>query len=85
MADWSRTHPAAHALALDELSQEPYLAERTGGLIDVVFEGKAGSRLWKDVLVAFVHDVPTVAGLTRECFYDLVAGRPHAGSVRRQA
>jgi hypothetical protein len=72
--EWPETHPEAHTLAVDELRVLPHVVKREGEQIEVVFEAKAGSRLWKDVMVALVHDVPTEAGVEFEGFCDLVGG-----------
>jgi hypothetical protein len=72
--EWPRTHAKASALATEELSMPSQVVSAEGERLDVMFDAKAGSRLWKDVMVAFVHDAPTQASVAFEGFADLVGG-----------
>lgn len=65
----------------DELTKAPWIEDRGSGLVDVVFEGKPESRRRKDIMVWLVGSIPDEARTARECFYDLVADRPHRGSI----
>jgi hypothetical protein len=71
--EWPQTHAEAYALGLRELTTSPHVVADAARL-DVVFEANAGSRYWKDVMVAFIRDVPTDAGLEFQGFADLVGG-----------
>jgi hypothetical protein len=71
--EWPETHADVSALARQELRMLPHVVS-SGERVDVVFDAKAGSRLWKDVMVAFVRDAPTDAGVEFEGFADLVGG-----------
>lgn len=75
---WPETHPDTHGLALAELTVAPHVVASSNDRLDVIFDAKPGSRHWKGVMVAFVHDVPS-EGVHLEGFADLVGGvfRPH--------
>jgi hypothetical protein len=65
---------------LDALQALPFVEPVHGSLVEVVFEGRADNRLWKDALVAFRSGVPDDAG-TFLGFRDRVADRMHPASA----
>jgi hypothetical protein len=66
------------------LSRQPYLADRGNGLVDVVFEGRPDSKLWRDWMVSFARYIEeTVPGMQRQGFWDLVANKPNPASLPR--
>jgi hypothetical protein len=51
--------------------------EIDGETVLIIFDGRAGARLWKDWLVAVTRDVDTALDdVSFRGFYDLVAGKP---------
>jgi hypothetical protein len=78
---------AEHGInVLDELIEEPQVVKRPQGVIDLVFDATAESCLWKDVIIAHVANVPPrTSASPSECFYDLVADRPHRVSLGDRA
>jgi hypothetical protein len=60
----------------------PFIEECGEGTVEVVFEVRAGSRLWKDLVVDLVKGVPADAG-TFVGFNDRVLGRLHPASAVR--
>jgi hypothetical protein len=49
---WPPTYAGVHGIdARDELSAAPHVVRRAADTFDVVFDGRAGSRLWKDLMV----------------------------------
>jgi hypothetical protein len=86
VAQWIRARPVPTKRSLRrELQTDPYTVDRTDSLIDIVVDGKPGSRLWKGYLALLVRDVPHVAGIAYEGTWDLVANRPHPASLRRKS
>jgi len=67
-----------------ELLTDPYVVERADGRLDVVFDARPGSRMWKDYLALLVRDVPHVAGIAFEGLWDLATDTVHPASVRRK-
>jgi hypothetical protein len=65
---------------LEALSVLPTVQDISASVVEVVFEGHADNRLWKDALVAFMSRVPSGAGEFLG-FYDRVGGRMHPASV----
>ena len=66
----------------ESLVQPPYTRE-AADIVDVVFEGKAGSRLWRDWMVSFTSDLTkALPELEAEGFVDLVGGEVRALSLR---
>jgi hypothetical protein len=85
IAHWIQERPAADKKRRRrELLTDPYTVERAEGVLDVVFEGRPGSRLWKNYLALLVKDVPHVPGIAFEGFWDLVTDTVHPASVRRR-
>ena len=85
VAQWIRERPVlSKERQRHELLTDPYIVERPDGLLDIVFEGRPGSRLWKDYLGLLVRDVPHVPGIAFEGFWDLVTNTPHPASMRRK-
>lgn len=74
----SRWDARKTALGVDtsaDLATPPHAEEMDKTSIEIVFEGKPGSRLWKDWLVDLTRDVTeTVDGLQFEGFVDRVSG-----------
>jgi hypothetical protein len=74
----SRWDAQKAALGIDtgaDLATPPHAEELDKASIEIVFEGKPGSRLWKDWLVDLTRDVTeTVDGLHFEGFVDRVSG-----------
>lgn len=65
-----------------ELASEPKLVDVEDLVVGVAFEARPGSRFWKDVLVRFTADANDATSLSFKGFFDLVAERYHAGSLR---
>jgi hypothetical protein len=82
--EWSAAVPWVSALVPQELSISPHVAVRDGETLNVVFDAKAGSRHWKDLLVGFVGDAEKALGVRPEGFDDLVGGRFRPTSQPRQ-
>lgn len=68
----------------EDLRSAPLVTALPGDRVEVVFEGLPGSRRWKDWLVEITYDLDKLEGLSFECFFDHVAGKPHPASLRRQ-
>ena len=65
-----------------DLRAEPQLVVRSEGLFDVVLDGLPSSSRWKNWMVLLTQFLLSeVPGVTFECFFDLVRGAPHPGSV----
>lgn len=66
------------------LRRDPYLVLRTDNEIDIVLEGRSGSKLWRDWLVSLSADIDQKKpDVQREGFWDLVSGQPNPASIRR--
>jgi len=71
------------------MDQDPRSLPRVNPLpderVEVIFEGTADSRRWKDWMVHMTHRFTVASridGLSFECFYDLVGDEAHPASVR---
>jgi hypothetical protein len=85
VAQWIRERPVDEKERLRrELLRDPYVVERRDGLLDIVVEGRPGSRLWKEYLAEVVRDVPHLPGIAYEGFWDLVTNRVHPASLVRR-
>ena len=59
---------------LDELATLPRVAASGVTSLDVVFDGRPGSRSWKDWMLYLTRDLKSAfADRTFECFYDVVS------------
>jgi len=67
-----------------ELLTDPYVIEREDGALDIVVEGRPGSRLWKEYLAELAVDVPHVPGIDYKGFWDLVTNTVHPASLVRK-
>ena len=64
------------------LSKSPYVMRSGEATVDVVFEGRAGSRRWRDWLVSFTRHMEDVhPEMRRVGFWDLVGQRPNPASL----
>lgn len=64
---------------METLVQLPYMQESPPDSLDVVFEGKADSRLWKDWMVSFVGSTTRAAeDVEPTAFVDLVGNQIRA-------
>jgi hypothetical protein len=85
VAQWTIDKPSRYRGGLRRaLARDPYVVDRPDGLLDIVFDGKPRSRMWKDYMVLLVKDLPRVPGIAFEGFWDLVANTVHPASVRRR-
>lgn len=83
VSEWNQGAAGRGIDLLAELSTLPHVARRERLVVDVVFQGKRGSRRWKDWMVAVTKVVrSTLPEVSFESFYDLVAERPHPASLR---
>ena len=54
------------------------------GFIDIIFDGRPGSRRWKDWMVYLTIDLKSSGiGVIFQCFYDRVAHAAHPASLRK--
>ena len=84
VARWTIEKPSRNRAGIRRaLVKDPYVVDRGDGRLDIVFDGRPGSRVWKDYLLLLVKDVPRVSGIAFEGFWDLVAGTVHPASIRR--
>jgi hypothetical protein len=61
-----------------EFLRPPVVEWQDEEVLDVVFHGRASSRVWKDWMVFLVRDLETSPyGLRVEVFIDRMSGRPH--------
>ena len=65
------------------LAELPYVVDRGSQSVDVVFNGAAGSKLWRDWMVSFARFIDDNApDLSREGIWDLVGDQPNPASVK---
>jgi len=57
----------------------PRVERATPETLDVVFDGRSGSRLWKDWVIALTQEVEMLEGVHFLTFQDGVSGRQHPG------
>lgn len=83
LANWKSWISAERRVDLGEsLIRDPYIVAHSGDVVDVVFEGRSGSRLWRDWLVSFTSELKRAhPELKREGFWDLVGGSPNPAST----
>ena len=63
---------------INEFRAEPIEERRDDETIDLLFQGRAGSKVWKDWLVAIIQDVEAQeSGLRFIAVIDRVSGRAH--------
>lgn len=68
----------------ESLRRDPYLVSRSDDEVDIVLEGRSGSKLWRDWLVSLSADIDQKEpDVQREGFWDLVSGHPNPASIRR--
>jgi len=64
----------------DEFLRPPAVEWQDEEVLDLVFHGRADSRMWKDWMVLLLRELEAPAyGLRFEGFIDRVSGRPHHG------
>jgi hypothetical protein len=81
VTDWVRRKTVDdHVDLSNDLAVSPQVAVIGPDTLYVVFEGKPGSKLWKDWMVAVTQDLMALSDLTFEGFYDLVTNSPHPAS-----
>jgi hypothetical protein len=78
---WSSSYFAEHGIQpLGELSVEPQVMGLDAVTVDVVFNARPESRLWKDLFLDLVQHVPQ-GQVTFLGFFDVVAQKMHPGSL----
>lgn len=87
LANWmSWISTERHVDLAQSLNRDPYVVERSGGVVDIVFEGRSGSRLWRDWLVSFTSELNHARpDVVRAGFWDLVGGSPNSASLSDDA
>jgi hypothetical protein len=85
VAGWLRGLTATgHVDLLEEMTVLPHVLATEPASIDVVFDGRSGSRRWKDWLVLLTRDLTTsLPELKFVGFCDLVSGTAHPASVEQ--
>ena len=76
-----RHNDDGHDLLLD-LSSLPRIEPIDPPTVDVVFEGRPGSQLWKGLLVDLTRTLTSEGSVDLTGFWDLVAGHPHPASLQ---
>jgi hypothetical protein len=66
-----------------ELAQPPSVEVIDAQTIQVVFDGRPTSILWKGLMIEVAQELSTIDGLERLGFWDLVTGLPHPASINR--
>jgi hypothetical protein len=70
---------------LGDFFSPPEIHQAGPDTLDVVFEGRPGSRMWKGWMVDLTRELRSVEGTAFAGFWDLVTGRSHPASVRPPA
>jgi len=82
LTQWITRHSDdSHDLLL-ELSSLPRIEPIDPTTVDVVFDGRPGSQLWKGLLVDLTRDLTSEGSVALTGFWDLVAGHPHPASLK---
>ncbi|MEY9933965.1 hypothetical protein ABH926_008628 [Catenulispora sp. GP43] len=83
---WLRKKLDVHHVDMDaEFADLPHTEVEESGDVLVVFDGLPNSFLWKGLMVEVAREMEPIDGATYAGFWDLVAGRPHPASVRRDS
>jgi hypothetical protein len=80
---WTAHGPASSRDLLEDLDRPPWV-EQTDEGIDVVSEGRPGTRMWKDWMVSFTSWVDSAdQGVRPVAFIDRISGRtrPHTSTA----
>jgi hypothetical protein len=80
LTQWSTRH--ADDDLLRDLSSPPRIEQIDPTTVDVIIEGRPGSRLWKGLLIDLTRDLTSQGSAALTGFWDLVAGQPHPASLR---
>jgi hypothetical protein len=82
LGEWiTQQNSTEHVDLLADLSSLPRIELVDPTTVDLIFEGRPGSQLWKGLLVDLTKQLTSRAPATLIGFWDLVAGRPHPASV----
>lgn len=82
LGEWITRHDSTeHVDLLADLSSLPRIELIDPTTVDVIFEGRPGSQLWKGLLVDLTKQLTSKAPATLISFWDLVAGHPHPASL----
>jgi len=84
IATWVRTKSDEHIDWTGDLVTVPTVKHVDKQTVEVVFDGKPGSRRWKDWMVSITQQLSSLPGMTFEGFFDLVANVPHPASLPRR-
>jgi hypothetical protein len=81
-AEWiTRQTDSEHVDLLTELSSLPRIEQIDPTTVDVIFDGRPGSPLWKGLLIDLTRELTSQGSATLIGFWDLVAGHPHPASI----
>jgi hypothetical protein len=86
VARWTIDKPTRYLGGIRRaLARDPYVVDRSDTLLDIVFDGRPRSRMWKDYMVLLVKDVPRVPGIAFRGFWDLLTDVVSPASVRHKS
>jgi hypothetical protein len=82
LQDWiEKKEQVDHLDMAEEFTRPPFADVAEPSSIQIVFEGKPSSTLWKGLMIELARELGSVGGIRRLGFWDLVTGVSHPASV----